>query len=124
MPLSDEEQRILHEMEQNLYHEDRDFVDRVGSETVYKHAGRNLIWAGIAFAAGLVGLIYFLPRSIPLSFTGFLVMLFAALWFERNLRRMGKAGWYDVHKSLRDHGIPDAMSEAKQKLRDRFQHPE
>ncbi len=118
MPLSDEEQRILHEMEQNLYAEDKAFVDRVASETVYKHAGRNCVWASLGFLIGLVELIWFLPRSVPVSFFGFLIMLGCALWFEKNLRRIGKAGWYDVNKSIRSHGIN--VNDARQRLRDKF----
>ncbi|MGH9030235.1 MAG: DUF3040 domain-containing protein, partial [Acidimicrobiales bacterium] len=49
LPLSEHEQRVLHELEQALVQEDPAFADRVRSETVYRHAGRYLTGSILGF---------------------------------------------------------------------------
>ena len=68
MPLSEHEQRILHELEQSLYQEDPGFAERVRSETVYRHAGRYCIWSALVFVAALVFMFLTFSRSVILGF--------------------------------------------------------
>lgn len=96
MPLNEEEQRILQEIEKTFYESDPEFADRVRSETVYKHAGRNLKWAALGFIAGLVITVATFTISTILGGFGFLVMLVSAFFFERNLRRVGRASLRDL----------------------------
>lgn len=44
MPLSEDEQRILTEIEQQLYASDPDLAHQVGSTTVYSQGFRKLRW--------------------------------------------------------------------------------
>ena len=67
MPLSEHEQRILHELEQSLYQEDPDFAERVRSETVYRHAGRYCIWSALVFVAALVFMFFTFSSSLALG---------------------------------------------------------
>ena len=53
VPLSEDEQRILSEIEQQLYESDPELAREVGSTTVYTHASRNLRWAVVGFIIGL-----------------------------------------------------------------------
>ena len=92
MPLSEDEQRILNEIEQKLKESDPHLALEVSSYTVYRHAFRNLKWALVGFVGGLVLMIATLSTSFLLAFVGFLVMLSAAMMFERNARRLGRAG--------------------------------
>lgn len=87
MPLSEEEQRILHEMERNLYENDRAFVDRVRSEGPHSLARRSARWAVALFAAGFLILLVSFRSSLLLGTFGFLVMLLAALAFEHSARQ-------------------------------------
>lgn len=98
MPLNEEEQRILQEIEKTFYENDPEFADRVRSETVYKHAGRNLKWAALGFVVGLVITVATFTVSTILGGFGFLVMLASAFFFERNLRRVGRASLRDLSK--------------------------
>ncbi len=100
MPLSEHEQRILHELEQSLYHEDPDFAERVRSETVYRHAGRYCLWSSLVFVAALVFMLLTFSRSVVLGFAGVVVMFLAGVVFANNARRMGKAGIDDISRSL------------------------
>lgn len=101
MALNEEEQRILQEIERSFYESDPAFADRVRSETVYRHAGRNLKWAIAAFVIGLAFTILTFTTSVILGAVGFLVMLGAAYAFERNVRRIGRASLSDMARSGR-----------------------
>jgi hypothetical protein len=120
VPLSEEEQRILHEIERNFYERDPDFARGVSQHTLYRHAGRNCKWAALGFLAGLVVLVVTFATSLVVSFLGFFLMLGCALVFERNLRKMGKAGWQSATQSVRDRGLPDALGDARNRLKKRF----
>ena len=98
MPLSDHEQRILAELEESLVRQDPEFAERVRSETVYRHAGRYCKWAAVTFVLGVVILVAFYSKSVIAGFLGVVIMFASAVWFERNLRRMGRAGWHDLKR--------------------------
>jgi hypothetical protein len=121
VPLSEEEQRILHEIERSFYESDPAFARGVkDSPSVYQHAGRNLKWAAFGFVVGLVVLVASFASSLVLGLVGFAVMLFSALVFERNLRKMGRAGWQQVTESVRARGFPDVLGDTRRRLRERF----
>jgi hypothetical protein len=110
VPLSEHEQRILAELEDSLARHDPRFAERVKSETVYRHSGRHLKWAGAGFVAGVVILVAFYSQSLLLGIAGVVIMFVSAVVFERNLRRVGKAGWHDLRQSLHDERPPGAAS--------------
>ena len=118
VPLSEDEQRILHEIERQFYEQDPAFARQVGSTTVYSHAGRNLKWAAAGFVTGLVLMITLFVSSLALGFIGFAVMFVSAVIFERNLRRMGKAGWHAV--TMPGSGLRSVLGDARKRVRDRF----
>lgn len=86
VPLSEEEQRILQELEQQLYEQDRGFLSRVRRDTPGYGARRAVRWAAAAFVAGFAVVIVSFRTSLLLGTFGFLVMLFSALLFERSAR--------------------------------------
>ena len=124
VPLSEDEQRILSEIEQQLYASDPELVRDIGQTTVYRHAGRNLKWAALAFVAGLVMMVLTFTSSVVVAFAGFLVMLGSAILFERNLRKMGRAGWRQWTQSVSASGVRDYFGSANQRVRDRFKRDE
>ena len=120
VPLSEDEQRILFEIEQKLTESDPALAREVGSTTIYTHAFRNMKWAALAFLVGVVLMIATLAQSYLLAFGGFLVMLASALWFERNLRKLGRAGFEQMTRSSRSAGLKDYLGSTSQRMRDRF----
>ena len=120
MPLSEDEQRILHEIERSFYENDPAFARGVSQTTLYRHAGRNSKWAALGIVAGLVLLVFTFASSLLLGMAGFLVMLGSAFVLERNLRKMGKAGWEQVTQSVRDKGFGDMLGAKTKRLRERF----
>ncbi|WIB01356.1 MULTISPECIES: DUF3040 domain-containing protein [unclassified Curtobacterium] len=92
MPLSEQEQRLLEEMERSLYQNDSDFVARVT-----RRQGRpsyTTITIGVLGAlVGIAVLVLALVLKQPLlGLPGFVVMLAGVLYALRPGMRMPKAG--------------------------------
>ena len=68
----------------------------------------------------LVLMIVTLSQSFLFAFGGFLVMLISALWFERNARKLGRAGLEQMTRSDRSAGIKDYFGTTSQRMRERF----
>ena len=124
VPLSEDEQRILSEIEQQLYQSDPALARDIADTTVYTDGARNLKWAVLAFVVGLVILVATLSISFLLSFVGFLIMLVAALAIERNARRLGRVGVQQMTQSARAAGLRDALGNTGNRLRDRLRSDE
>ncbi len=120
MPLSEDEQRILHQIEQQFYESDPAFAREVAKTTVYRHAGRNLKWAALGFFLGFVLLIASFTFNQILGFAGFLVMLGCAFVFERNLRKEGRSRLQDLRQSVGARNFGDVIGDTRRRLRDRF----
>jgi hypothetical protein len=124
LPLSEHEQRILHELEQSLYQEDPGFAERVRSETVYRHAGRYCIWSALVFVAALVFMFLTFSRSVILGFIGVVVMFLSGVVFANNARRMGKAGIDDISRSLHSRNLSNTVHDPRDWIRGRFHRDE
>ena len=120
MPLSEDEQRILHEIERRFYESDPAFAAQVSQTTLYRHAGRNCKWAALGFMAGLVLLVVSFASNRFIGFFGFLLMLGCTLAFERNFRKMGKAGWEDFTQTVKEKGFPNVLGDTRRRLGQRF----
>ena len=124
MPLSEDEQRILTEIEDHLYESDPALAREVAQTTIYTHAFRNLKWSTAGFLVGVALMVTLLGTSFILAFGGFLLMLLSLLWFERNARKLGRVGLEQMTENFRGGGLRDAMGGAGSKMRERFQRPE
>jgi len=124
VPLSEEEQRILSEIEAKLYETDPALARDIADTTVYTNAYRNLKWAMLGFVIGLVMLVLTLSVSFVLAFVGFLVMLVAALALERSARHMGKAGIEQITQSMHTAGLREYFGSTSSRMRDRFKREE
>ncbi len=98
--LSDDEQRILREIEQQLETDER-FAQAVSPSGLYRHSVRTVRWAILGVVAGLVITVAALQVHFLVSFVGFLTMLICGLMIERQVRLMGKAGVQDLAQTLR-----------------------
>lgn len=120
MPLSEEEQRILHEMEQKLYEHDRGFADRVSTSSSRGRPGRAGRWAILAFLAGLAIMLISFRSSVLVASLGFFVMLVAALAFARHMSRSDSARLSSVGRAPRSHGMSEEWTEMRRRMRSRF----
>ena len=121
MPLSEDEQRILHQIEQQFYETDPALARAVGSTSLYRHAFRQIKYATLTFMVGVGILVYSLVSvGFWAAFLGFLVMFASVLWFEHNARKLGRAGLQQVTSSMRAAGLRDALGNTRNRMRDRF----
>jgi hypothetical protein len=121
VPLSEDEERILTEIEQHLSASDPNLAKQVGSTTVYSESLRGVRWGFFGVIVGLVGLVALLAVNFVLSFAvGFGLMLVSAWYLERNLRRLGRAGVQQWTTSFRARGLRDYFNDASQRAKGRL----
>lgn len=120
MPLSEDEQRILQEIEAQFYATDPQLAQQVSETTLYRHAARNIKWATLGFVAGFLLLVSRFAASLFLGFVGFMAMLACAFVIERNVRKLGKAGLESLTSSVKSTRLKGAFGDAGQNLRRRF----
>lgn len=120
MPLSEDEQRILKEIEENLTVTDPKLVQQVSDTTLYRHSARVIKWSAAGFVAGLVLMILTFTTTLVLGVVGFAVMLGCALAIEHNVRKLGKAGIESVTGSMRGGTLKNMLGNAGSRWRDRW----
>ena len=125
MPLSEDEERILKDIEREFYENDPAFARGVGETTLYRHAWRNIKLALAGFVLGLAVLVLALSVSYLFAFGGFLIMLGCALVIERNARKMGRAGLESVTTRMKgSNGLREVLGSSSEKMRERFKRDE
>lgn len=113
VPLSDDEQRILREIEAQL-ETDEKFASAVSASGLYRHSARTIRWAALGMVACLAGIVGSLQVHFLLAFAAFIGMLACALVIERQVRLIGRAGVQDLAQTMKK---PRVSSD---RLRDRF----
>ncbi|MEA9983917.1 MULTISPECIES: DUF3040 domain-containing protein [Subtercola] len=119
MPLSEQEQKLLDEMERSLYHNDADFVSAVGAGRGRLNYGSlvlGVLLAIVGLGVVIVGVVIHVPLvgilGFALMFTGVLV----ALRPSRGLGRMGRSS----ARSARSPGSPQNRAGFMDRLNDRW----
>ncbi len=101
MPLSEEELRLLEQMERALAAEDPKFVSALQGRTLRRVARMRTLGAGVVFVAGIALLMGgSMAEMIWLGIVGFLVMLASAM--------VGVAAWRG-HRVVDDRPTADAL---------------
>lgn len=98
VPLSEDEQRILHQIEEQLQR------DPGFGRTLHSAASGNRRMLAIATAGAIVCLVLtiaLLSVSPYLSFVAFIGAVVASLFAERHARRLGEAGLNHLSESVR-----------------------
>ena len=113
VPLSEEEERILSEIEERLSETDPDLVREVSETTVFTQPLRSMRWAVVGFVGGVLVMVVTLSTSFLLAFVGFLVMLGASLALERNARQVGRTA--GIRETVGGTG-----ARVRERMRDRF----
>ena len=89
MPLSEEEQKMLEEIERNFYDNDPALAKSVRSAlTVAPKTGGSQIPGIVGIAGGLALVVLGLVSSIALSYLGFLAMVAGAIASEQRIRAL------------------------------------
>jgi hypothetical protein len=124
VPLSEDEQRILSEIEQQLYETDPSLAHGIADTTVYSDAYRHLRRGIVTFVLGVVMMIGTLHLSVWSAAIGVVVMFVSAISIEANARRMGKAGIDQLAQSMRAAGVRDYFGNRNTRMRERFRKDE
>lgn len=111
MPLSEDEQRILREMEQKLSAQDPRSARRLQETTLPRYLRRQLLWGLAGFAVGLVVLLAGFASSWEVGVVGFLLMTLSAVVVVHNGRRMGRHGLRLLAEELGERGVSDRWRE-------------
>lgn len=120
MPLSEDEQRILSEIEQQLHDTDPDLAQQVSETTLYKHASRSIKWSIAGFVLGFILLIATVATSTLLALGAFGIMLACLFVLESNVRKIGKAGLQNLTGSVRGRGIGGSVGNVGRRWRERW----
>jgi hypothetical protein len=120
VPLNENEERILQEIEQRFLAHDPESAKRLRSTTLPKYLARNCKWAALGFLAGLAVLLLGFASSWVVGVFGFAVMLGSAIVLTHNVRRMGQHGLRQVTESFRGRNLNEAIDDAARRLRRRF----
>jgi hypothetical protein len=124
MPLSEHEQRLLEQIERDLYADDPKLVSTVRSINPRTYAIRRLWRATALFIVGLGVLVAAVvinsgAASIALGLLGFVVMLLAALRGSSDLRRLG--GRPDLDLRSRRSRTPRSRRSLSERVQERWQ---
>lgn len=118
MPLDENEQRIIAEIEQQFHADDPVSAHRLESINLVSYLSRNCRWSLAGLVAGLVVVLAGFSTSWLLGVVGFLIMVASGVALVQNLRRIGKVGLDQVSRSLSSQfGGTDELS---RRLRRRF----
>jgi hypothetical protein len=120
VPLSEDEKRILEQMEQRLYAEDPASAERISSTTLPRFLARRCRWASLGFLAGLLILLVSLAVSWVLGLVGFVVMVVSAVVAVQSLRMMSRHGWRQLSSGFQEVSWTDLVGDAGRRLRRRF----
>jgi hypothetical protein len=91
MPLNEDEQRILEEIERQFYEEDPDLAHSVASASLRSRLRPHRRIAIVGFIIGLVVMIVSL-KTLWVATLGFLLMLGSAGWLAMTFRKGSNAG--------------------------------
>ena len=92
MPLNEDEQRILEQIERQFYEEDPELARSVAEASLRSKFRPRRRLAIAAFVVGLVVMLASFTSSAWIAAGGFVVMLAAAGWFVTSMRRSSDGG--------------------------------
>lgn len=102
MSLSEDEQRILRQIEAQFHAEDPKLARSVARTSVYTHSGRRLKLAIAGIVLGLVLMVVFVSMQMIVgAMAGFLVAFASGVWAWYAFRRMTQAGIDDLKRRSR-----------------------
>ena len=116
MPLSEQEQRLLDEMERSLYHGDADFVASVGR--VRGRVSYAAVVGGILLAVAGMGVLVLgvVAHSWPIGALGF-VMMFGGVLIAVGVRNRRLPAGFPVAPGARPTGFMDRLAQRWERRR-------
>lgn len=119
MALSDEEQRLLEQMEAALAAEDPKFVHTLRGTRTRRLQRRRVVLAGVGFVVGLAALIAGMELGIVISILGFVVMLVSTIMALTSWQQVGEPGGSGPEPKAHAHDGTDFMDRLEERWRRR-----
>jgi Protein of unknown function (DUF3040) len=119
MPLSEDEERILHQIERKFYEHDPRSARRIEETTLPRYLRRNVGWGLAGFVLGLAIVFAAFASSWVVGVIGFVVMTVSAIVVVQNVRRMGRHSLKVLSDGLGERGVSDRLGEAAKRWRRR-----
>jgi hypothetical protein len=120
VPLNEDEQRILSEIERQFHADDPESARRIGSTGLREYLVRNCRWAAVGLIVGLVILVAAFSSSWLLGIFGFLLMLVSAFVLIQNLRRISRLRIDAATRAAGVHSLGELLEDFGRRLRRRF----
>ena len=122
MPLSEDEQRILQQIEQQFYATDPDLAGEIGNHSLYAHCLRRMRWATALFVVGVVVLVVALATAVTSWSPS------AASWScsappsgsSAACARWAGPAWTSCRPSLHTGGLRDYFGDTGDRVRNRL----
>ena len=92
MPLNEDEQRILEEIERQFYEEDPELARSVASASLRSRLRPHRRLAIAGFVVGLVVMLVSFTSSVWIAALGFIIMLASAGWLAMSIRKSSDGG--------------------------------
>jgi hypothetical protein len=127
VPLSEHEQRLLDQIERQLYADDPKFASAVRSHDVRAHLTRRIKRYSALLVLGVVALVAgAVIRNVVVGVAGFLVMLAAGFVIARSLQRLSRGETLPRAKESkrRRDGKLSFRERAEERFRRRFEDPD
>ena len=123
MPLSDNEQRLLEQMERALYAEDPKFASTMRGVARRSGSARRLLIGVIGLIVGLVLLVVGVAQQVVvLGVLGFVTMLAGTAYAVSGQRRGGPSGVVQGNGAVRQVGSKRRRGGFMQRLEQRWDH--
>lgn len=121
VPLSEDEERILSQIEEQLYASDPDLVRSVGERTDASHPRRTALVACLGIVVGLVLTVALLSVNAALAFVcGFGLMLVSAVRLESVLRWQWRETLRSAASVVRTFGLRETTADDTEDSDDDF----
>jgi hypothetical protein len=116
MPLSEHEQRLLDEMERNLYQNDADFVANISQTPHRKPAYRAIVLGVLVAVVGVAALVLGVAIRLPVvGILGFLFMFAGVLLAITPGRRRGGEAMFEAGSGTSSSGGRGSAGQGRQK---------
>lgn len=96
MPLSENEEKILADIEANIRKSDPGLAQHVEQNTIYRHSGRRILLSVLGLVALLVVIVVSFTKLWPVAFIAFIAMVIIGISLVDHVAKISKAGVDDV----------------------------
>lgn len=92
MPLSDDEEKILAEIEANIRKSDPDLAQHVEQTNIFRYSGKRLALSSLGIVILLGVIVATFTNAWPIAFAAFGAMVVVGISLANHITKIGRAG--------------------------------